>query len=171
VEDKMDIKVVVRNCEIKQAENDYILEKVENLSRFGLNPKNIVVTVKKEGFNYDVELFLNALSKNFVIEKKGEKVTEVIDIIVEKMAVNLIKHKDKVKDHKKQKINVDINEDLVNDVKVVYKNVDSLESLSNTQAIDKLVNSKNSFLVFRDLYTDVLSIAIKKEDVIEIIEG
>lgn len=167
----MDIKVVVRNFEIKQAENDYILEKVENLSRFGLNPKNIVVTIKKEGFNYDVELFLNALSKNFVIEKKGEKVTEVIDIIVEKMAVNLIKHKDKVKDHKKQKINVDINEDLVNDVKVVYKNVDSLESLSNTQAIDKLVNSQNSFLVFRDLYTDVLSIAIKKEDVIEIIEG
>ncbi|MDR0676634.1 MAG: HPF/RaiA family ribosome-associated protein, partial [Elusimicrobiota bacterium] len=83
----MSVKLVLRNVEIKQYENDYITEKIENLSRFGLNLMNVTVTIKKEGYGYIVELYLNALHKNFLIEKKGEKIIELIDIIVDKMAI------------------------------------------------------------------------------------
>ncbi len=167
----MDIKINARNCEIKKVENDYIVEKVENLSRFNLNLKSVNVNVKKEGYGVKIELFLNALAKNFMMEKKGETIMEVIDIIVEKMAVNLIKHKDKIKDHKALKLNTLIEEKDFNAVEVIYKSKDSLEVLSNSDAIDKLVNSEDTFLVYKEMYSESINVAVKKNGIIEIIEG
>lgn len=167
----MDIKINARNCEIKKVENDYILEKVENLSRFNLDLKSVNVNVKKEGHGIKIELFLNALSKNFMMEKKGETIMEVIDIIVEKMAVALIKHKDKIKNHKGAKLNTLVEEKSPSSIEIIYKNKDSLETLSNNDAIEKLVNGNETFIVYKEIYSETINIAIKKDNIIEIIEG
>jgi putative sigma-54 modulation protein len=168
----MNIKVITRSCEIKKHEHDYIISKMEHLSRFHINIDHIDVIIKKEGHEYEIELILKALHKDFLIKKKGSTVDEVIDILVDKIGHHMVKHKEKVKDHQNTKINVALNEEF-SDIPytLVYKNIDAFEKMSKQEAAYIVSHNDEKFLVYVDLYTEKLSIAVLKDHVIEIVES
>ena len=168
----MNVKVLTRNCEIKKHEHDYIISKMEHLDRFHINIDHIDVIIKKEGHQYEIELILKALHKDFLIKKKGSTVDEVIDILVDKMSQHLVKHKEKVKEHQKTKINVAATDELSElPYTLVYRNLDSFEKMSKQDAAYQVSHGDDKVLIYIDLYTNKLSIAILNDHVIEIVES
>ena len=168
----MKVKIVTRSCEIKQHEHDYIVKKMENLAKFHINIDHVDVIVKKEGHQYVLELILKALHKDFMIKKKCSSVDEVIDILVDKMGQHLVKHKEKVKDHRKTKINVEATDELSElPYTLVYRGLDSFEKMSKQDAAYQVSHGDEKILIYIDLYTEKLSVAILHDHEIEIVES
>lgn len=168
----MNVNVITRNCDIKKHEHNYIIGKMEHLERFHINIDHIDVIIKKEGHEYEIELILKALHKDFLIKKKGSTVDEVIDILVDKMSHHLTKHKEKVKDHQKSKTNVLPNEEF-SDIAytLVYRQADSFDKMTRQEAAYQVSHSEDKFFIYVDSHTGKLSIATLKDNVIEIVEG
>lgn len=168
----MNINIITRNCKIKEHEHDYIITKMEHLGRFHIKIEHIDVVIKKEGHQYSLELILKALQKDFLIKKHGSTVDEVIDILVDKMGHHLTKHKDRIKEHHKEKLVLNDDKEFSDIAYTLsYKSVDDFEKMSKQEAAYEVSHSNEKFLIYVDLYTDKLSVAVFKDHLVEIVES
>ena len=168
----MRTKITSRNYKLKISEQAYIEEKVQSFTKF-MDIDHIDIIIKEQGYQFEIEVLLKAMHKNFVMTKKGSNVEEAIDILVDKMSHQLSKHKEKVKSHQKEKSQVVMNEcGADNPYSLVYSSLESLEEYNHQEAADKLLATKEPFIVYIDSYTKHMSVAILKDNqTIEFIES
>jgi putative sigma-54 modulation protein len=156
----MMININKRNCSLTSDEEKYIKAKLAKIDKFTEKLERTDVIIKMQKYLYEIEVIVKALYKTFVIKKKGEHIKEIIDIIVDKMECQLTKQKEKIKNHhprikqqKQEASNIKYN--------IVFKNYKDLSIMSHEKAISYLDSKGKNFVVYQDLNTNKLCIAVK----------
>ncbi len=169
----MKLKITARNCKIGKKDLDYIKKKLAALEKFHMHLDKVFLTIKEEKLVYEMELMLKAMHKDFVIKKKSENIQELINLILDKMLLQMAKLKAKVKNHSHPKsIEIVTEKDLVPHYSLEYKSQESLDKMTHFEAADKLNESSNKMVIYIDANTNKLAVALKKnESTIEIIEA
>lgn len=103
----MNIKITFRNIESSPVMEQYIqknLEKVTRLLKREPSPINIEVTVDAEFVHHNnrVDILLKSPHYDLFVDHKGPDVYPLIDKVVETMAAEIIKNKDKRIDLRKK---------------------------------------------------------------------
>ena len=95
----MNITIEARHMEVTDAIRQYAESKVEKLPKYYDNIQSIEVVVDMDGGQPSVEIIVQASRKNtFVAHHRDADLYASIDECVDKMAQQLRRHKDKVRD-------------------------------------------------------------------------
>ena len=97
----MQISVSGRHLNLSQEVQDYARSKASKLTHFFNKIQTVDVVIAKQGLNYDVEIIVKPDHReSFVGRASGPDVQVCIDLSLDKLGRQLIKHKEKVRNHK-----------------------------------------------------------------------
>ena len=97
----MRVSVTFRNISTSESIKSYAQEKVSKLSRFLINPIDAEVVLEQQGFLNVAEANIRASSRAFTgSESSGDDMYAAIDLMVDKLASQARRYKEKVRDHK-----------------------------------------------------------------------
>lgn len=96
----MQIHVTFRHMPSSEALKNYVESKIERFSKFLHEPIDIHVVLEVEKIRQLAKITLNA--KNFQCHEEGESsnMYATLDVLLDRVERQLIKHKEIVKDHK-----------------------------------------------------------------------
>jgi putative sigma-54 modulation protein len=99
-EERVDIKIVGRHMNVYETVKDYAHSKIAKLDRFYDQIQHIELVLSKEGNDKVAELVIKArVGGQFVAKEKAEEFYAAIDLLVDKMARQLKKQKEKLKEN------------------------------------------------------------------------
>jgi putative sigma-54 modulation protein len=96
----MQVSVTFRNMEPKEPVREYVLEKIGKMKKYSDVPleANVVLTGEKHRQIAEVTLTANRLTIN--AQDENEDMLAAIDRVVDKLERQILKHKEKIKQHK-----------------------------------------------------------------------
>lgn len=158
----MRVKITVRNGKIKQAEHDYILEKIEKLDKTYVTIEHVDVIIVVQKYLFETELHVKTNLKDFLLKKTGENVAGLIDVLVDKMAYQLRKYKGKIKEHhipsrNKKAASV---EDIPSRDIIATPHTD-VPVMTQDEAINELERDNTPFVLYRDVNAKCNYVLIK----------
>ncbi|MCX7910668.1 MAG: HPF/RaiA family ribosome-associated protein [Endomicrobia bacterium] len=170
-----DIKIIARNFEMSEDVKSYIDKKLSKITKYVPKISSIEMIIKKEKYIYEVELLVHTFHKKIIkVTTKDKILRSAVDVLLDKIKEILIKYKEKtiVSNKKHSKLNkktssIELIEQQESNKKY-KKNELFLEKMSEDQAIKKLTNIEDNFLLFFNTDTNNISIAKKIEDGVEI---
>ena len=96
----MNVTVEARHMDITKALREHAEEKVAKLPRFYDGVQSVEVILDYEAGQPKVEIIVQATRKaTFVAHERTEDMYVAIDDCIDKLTVQLRRHKDKIKDH------------------------------------------------------------------------
>ena len=96
----MDVQVTFRNLSVSNPLRNYAVEKLTRLKRFLIKPTEVQVTLSQEGFRHIAEAQLHAAGGPFSGREENEDMYAAIDVLVDKLAKQARRHKDRARSHK-----------------------------------------------------------------------
>ena len=97
----MRVSVTFRNLDSSASMKAYAEKKVSRLSRFLINPIDAEVVLEQQGFLNVAEANIRASGKAFTgSESSEDDMYAAIDLMVDKLASQARRYKEKVRDHK-----------------------------------------------------------------------
>ena len=152
----MNIHIIGRQIEIGDTLRDHVYATLEEFKKYNLNVISTNVILKKEKKEFRVELIFNIKGKHTIVINAGDKdVYNAIDKAQQKAAKALRRLASKIKDGYQDKESLrDLElldeEKPEKEVELIQMNLKLQKPLDIEEAIDKLNDSKNNFLVFND---------------------
>ncbi|OGS45961.1 MAG: ribosomal subunit interface protein [Elusimicrobia bacterium RIFOXYD2_FULL_34_15] len=156
------IKVKVPNSLL-----DYINEKLAKSHKIFPNINEIEVFLSREKYLYFVEIVINLLGVTLKVKKKSTDFHSAVDMAVDKVELQLLKEKEKIKGHRKAE------KYLLLEEKSFQSPAESVdlkkrkfipEILSVNEALESLTENDYAFLVFTNSQNNKLSVIHKKYD-------
>ncbi len=94
-------KITGRHMEVTDAMRAYIDKKLARLAKYKNRFLEVEVVIGKEGASHKVEMILKVdNSSPFVVHHSGEDAYAVLDVAIDKIERQLIKHKEKIRNYK-----------------------------------------------------------------------
>ena len=95
----MQITITARHVSVGEEIKRYAQEKVEKLSRFYDRIQTIQVIIDHEGDEFTVEMIVSAEARSeFVAHEAGTDTQALIDVTIDKLERQLVKHKERIRD-------------------------------------------------------------------------
>ena len=170
----MQISFTFRNTEAANGLKDYVTKKISKLEKYVDNPVEARVILSVEKYRNVAEINL-LMAKVTTINGKEEakEMIPAIDAVIDKIERQLKKHKEKIRNHKDSS-SKGIAEGLsaVSDegieeegsFKVVEVRKVVLNPMSVDDAIMRMEESNNQFIVFRDSNSENVSVVYRRDD-------
>jgi putative sigma-54 modulation protein len=170
----MQISVTFRNTESKDALREYVQEKLSKLKKYVDSPleANVVLTVEKHRHIAEIILIANRITIN--AQEETEDMFSAIDRVTEKLERQILKYKDKIKQHK---ANASLPElpwrmdvyaansfEEGEEPKVVKSKKLLAKSMSVEEAAMQMDLMNNEFLVFTNVNSQKLNIVYRLKD-------
>lgn len=95
----MQLNITGRHIEVTTAINDYINEKFTRISRHFDQVLNIEVILEVQKLNHKAEASLHVSGNHIFAESTSNDMYAAIDTLTDKLDRQLLKHKEKLKDH------------------------------------------------------------------------
>ena len=169
----MKISVTFRNTEGEDWQKEYINEKLKKLKRYADNPAEAHVILSVEKFRNVAEIKLVVDGLNVNAKEEAKDISLAIDNAVEKIERQLKKHKEKIRGYKANVVRAeeigtmellpDDTEDAPG-AKVVETKKVVLKPMSLEDAMMEIETSKNRFIIYRDSYTENVSVIYRRDD-------
>jgi putative sigma-54 modulation protein len=169
----MNISITFRNTEGEDWHKEYIEERLRRLKKYIDNPVDARVVLSAEKFRNvaDVNLIANGLNINGREEDKDMHLA--IDNAIEKIERQLIKRKEKIRGYKansSRESNViapesspEETEDAAMAKVAEIRNM-ILKPMSLDDAVIEIESSKKSFVLYRDMTTEKVSVIYRRDD-------
>jgi putative sigma-54 modulation protein len=170
----MNISVTFRNTEGEDWQKEYINEKLKKIKRYVDSPVEAHMILSVEKFRNTAEINLMVDGLNVNAKEEAKDMSLAIDNAIEKIERQLKKHKEKIRGHKVNSVRDEgigpmelVPDDVEEDVpggKVVKTRKIILEPMSLEDAIMEIETSKNRFIIYRDSYTENVSVIYRRDD-------
>ena len=168
----MEISFTFRNMETGEWLKEYVEKKLARIERYIDKPVTASVVLAVEKFRNIAEINLSAKSINLQGREEAKEMTLAIDTVIDKVERQIKKYKQKVQNHKDvssrvaEAIPVDsgaVEEDdgsprVAKTTKII------LESMFLDDAVMKMDESKDRFIVYRDSSSENVSILYRRDD-------
>ncbi len=170
----MQITITARHFELTKAIRDYVESSCLKLKKYFDHIINIHVTLALENNRNLCEISLHA--GKFGLQSTAEEMDMYlsIDNSLDKMEAQIKKLKDRVTDHQKRALKDQFDDfsrasDItVNQSDRVRKTVKTkrvvTEAMEVHEAIEKMEESKEDFLIFRNIETDRINVMVKRDN-------
>ena len=170
----MQITITARHFELTKAIRDYVESSCLKLKKYFDHIINIHVTLALENNRNLCEISLHA--GKFGLQSQAEEMDMYlsIDNSLDKMEAQIKKLKDRVTDHQKRALKDQFDDfsrasDItVNQSDRVRKTVKTkrvvTEAMEVHEAIEKMEESKEDFLIFRNIETDRINVMVKRDN-------
>lgn len=170
----MQITITARRFELTKAIRDYVESSCLKLKKYFDQIITIHVTLALENSRNLCELSLHA--GKFGLQATAEEMDMYlsIDNALDKMEAQIKKLKDRVTDHQKRALKDQFPEFsretdfLVSPGNRVHKTVKTkravAENLTIEEAMEKIDNQKDEFLIFKNVETDRLNVLVKRDE-------
>ncbi|MBN2254390.1 MAG: ribosome-associated translation inhibitor RaiA [Deltaproteobacteria bacterium] len=170
----MQISLTFRNTEAEDWLKDHVHKRLQKLNRYIDNPVEAHVILSVEKFRNVAEI--NLLSKGMTINGKEEEkdMIAAVDNVIDKIERQLKKHKDKIRNHKEnssfneiaamQNERAAVLEEDEDQPKVVEVRRVVLQPMSVDDAILEIEDSKNRFVMYRDLSSERVNVIYRRDD-------
>ena len=97
----MEIRITGRHVEVPDEVRSYLAEKTARLPRFYDRIHGVDVVLDHESDQFTVELIVHADRKHtFVVHDSGPDTFVLIDLLIDKLERQLVRHKEKMRQHK-----------------------------------------------------------------------
>ncbi len=166
-----------RNVEITDAIQDYVEKRLMKLKKYFPRAVDVHVVLFTQKFNQGVEVTINASGLAIHGEEISEDLYASIDKVVDKLGVQLRKHKEKLKEHHKKEprpdkdlnLNVSIYEpEMVEEPnpvpKVLHTQRFALKPMSVDEAAMQMDLINQEFLVFRNSQSNTVNVLYRRKD-------
>ncbi len=170
----MQITITARHFELTKAIRDYVESSCLKLKKYFDHIITIHVTLDLENSRNLCEISLHA--SKFILQSQAEEMDMYlsIDSALDKMENQIKKLKDRVTDHQKKALKehfdgysrastIHSNGNAKNHKTIKTKRVVP-EIMSVHEALDKINEIDQDFLIFRNLETDSINVLVKKDD-------
>lgn len=98
----LEIHVTFRHSSPSEALKGHIHQKIGKLSKYFIKPIQAHVTLNVEGTRHSAEISLLEDHNTFNAQESSHDMYYSVDRVIEKIERQLIKHKEKIKDHHKK---------------------------------------------------------------------
>lgn len=170
----MQVSVTFRNLESKEAVREYVMEKISKLKKFLETPIEANVVLSSEKHNQIAEITLSGNRVTLNAKDENEEILAAIDRAVEKLERQILKHKEKGRQHK---FNTSAGELLRNpnsafsemaedsaDRKIMKTQTLRVPSISVEEAASQLENSNYQFYIFQNSISKDLNVLYRMKD-------
>ncbi len=169
----MQITITARNFELTKAIRDYVESSCLKIKRYFDHIIAVHVTLSLESSRNICEISLQA--SRFGLQSQAEEMDMYlsIDNALDRMEAQVKKLKDRVTDHQKRALKDQFRDfsresDLfVNLENKAHKTVKTkravAETLSVEEAMEKIDNQKEEFLIFKNVQTDRLNVLVRRD--------
>lgn len=170
----MQITITARHFELTKAIRDYVESSCLKIKRYFDHIITVHVTLSLENSRNICEISLQA--SKFGLQSQAEEMDMYlsIDNALDKMEAQIKKLKDRVTDHQKRALKDQFPEFsretdfLVGPGNRVHKTVKTkravAENLTIEEAMEKIDNQKDEFLIFKNVETDRLNVLVKRDE-------
>lgn len=100
----MQVSITTRHFEASEQTKNYLTEKLEKLEKYFSKIVSIKAILTKEGYRHVVEVGLSAKDIQLVAKEESEDMHSAIDLALHKLQKQLLKFKDKAKEHKARRL-------------------------------------------------------------------
>lgn len=170
----MQITITARHFELTKAIRDHVESSCLKLKKYFDHIISIHAILSLENSRNICELTLHA--SRFTLQSQSEEMDMylAIDIALDKMEAQIKKLKDRVTDHQKRALKDQFSE-FSRESDILYSPENRArrtiktkrvvpEILSVHEAMDKLDNQKDEFLIFKNIETDRLNVLVKRDE-------
>ncbi|MCD8480808.1 MAG: ribosome-associated translation inhibitor RaiA [Candidatus Cloacimonetes bacterium] len=170
----MQITITARHFELTKAIRDYVESSCLKLKKYFDHIINIHVTLALENSRNICELSLHA--GKFGLQAQAEEMDMYlcIDSALDKMEAQIKKLKDRVTDHQKRALKEQF-DDFSRASDITFSQSDRVrktvktkrvvtEAMDAHEAIEKMEEMKEDFLIFRNIETDRINVMVKKDN-------
>lgn len=164
----MELNIRGDKIAVTKAIKDYITEKMERLNKYfeGANniKANVIIRVKNN--KQIIEVTVPTSKFTLRAEEKHDDLYAAIDLVMDKLERQIRKNKTKLNDKYKNIIQLDMvmNEDEEEDLKIVKrKNIDT-KPMDEEEAILQMELLNHDFFVFKNVDEECVSVMYKRRD-------
>ena len=170
-EEKMNISVTFRNTEGENWQKLYAEEKIGKIKKYLDVPAEAHIVLSTEKFRNTVEINLIANGWTVNAKEEAKDMHLAVDRCVEKIEKQLKKQREKTRQHKPKSIRHEgagsLESDDIEEIppsKVVETRKMVLKPMTMDEAVMEMEDSKASFIVYRDLSSENVSILYRLDD-------
>jgi len=98
----MQLKVTGRHIEVTKSLNSYIRDKITRLKRHFDQVLNVHVILEVQKTTHTAEASIHLSGNHIFADAKAEDMYAAIDALIDKLDRQIVKHKEKLKDHHRQ---------------------------------------------------------------------
>ena len=170
----MQISFTFRNMEAGEWLKEYVGKKIARIERYIDKPVNASVVLAVEKFRNVAEINLSAKGINLQGREEAKEMTLAVDNVIDKVERQIKKYKQKTRNHKDAasrgeavasgEPSAEEYEEYDEDSKVAETRKVVLEPMSLDDAILKMDESKNRFVVYRDSSSENVSVIYRRDD-------
>jgi putative sigma-54 modulation protein len=169
----MKISVTFRNTEGENWHKEYVDDRLKKMKKYIDRPVEAHVVLSVEKFRNVAEVNLMADGLNVNAKEESKDMHLAIDNAIEKIERQLKKHKEKSRGHK---TNLTRSEGITaisnfpeemedtSEMKVIETRKVVLKPMSLDDAMMEIEASKNRFIIYRDSFTENVSLIYRRED-------
>jgi putative sigma-54 modulation protein len=169
----MQITITARHFDLTKAIRDSVEDSCEKLTRYFDQIVNVHITLTHENSRNLVDMTIHA--SKFTLQAQAEAIDMYVAIneAVDNMEAQIKKLKDKVTDHKKKRLKEDpkfvyanlYEHDSKKKTKKVVKTKRMLaDTMSVDEAIERIAEIDDEFLIFKNVETDKVCVLVKKDN-------
>ena len=169
----MKISVTFRNTEGENWHKEYVDDRLRKMKKYIDRPVEAHVVLSVEKFRNVAEVNLMADGLNVNAKEESKDMHLAIDNAIEKIERQLKKHKEKIRGHKTNLTRSEgitsissFSEEMedTSETKVVETRKVVLKPMSLDEAMMEIETSKNRFIIYRDSFTENVSLIYRRED-------
>jgi len=169
----MQITITARHFELTKAIRDYVETSCLKLKKYFDHIITVHVTLALENSRNVCELSLHAARFSLQSEAEEMDMYLSIDTALDKMEGQIKKLKDRITDHQKRALKdhfddfsraTDFHVNSVDPHKTVKTKRVVTETLSVEEALEKIDDAKEDFMIFKNLETDRINVLVKKDN-------
>jgi len=100
----MQVSITTRHFEADEQMKIYLNEKLEKLQKYFSKIVSVRAILIKENYRYIAEVTLSAKNMQLAAKEEAEDIHSAVDLVLHKLEKQLLKTRDKVKEHKGRKL-------------------------------------------------------------------
>ena len=164
------MKYLIRGDKYENTDSikEYIEAKLSRLDKYIKNSDDIeaVVLTKKEGRRYKIEVTIP--TKDFTLRNEvvDDDLYAAIDLVIDKLEIQVRKNKEKLKKKKKviEDFEIDIEDNFMEEEVIVKRKSIELKPIDEEEAILQMELLGHNFFVYKDIDTDKICVLYKRKN-------
>ncbi len=160
----MNIIINCRHMEVTKNLKDYAEEKIGRFQKYLTKITEATVTLSVEKFRHKAEVHLKANGSLIQAESITGEMYSSIDDVVEKLARQVKKHKDKIVSHRKKSKSSDIPEPSEITPAIIKNKSYDIKPMSVEEAAMQMDLLDRAFFVFTNASSDNINVLYKRND-------
>lgn len=161
--------VTGKNIEVTEALKDIAVQKIQKLEKFFTPETNANITMSVERNNQKIEVTIPIKGSVIRAEEHDESMYAAIDLVVDKLERQLVKHRKKIIDRHRHTGSfkneyLEFEEDDEEGIKIVRSKRFALKPMDAEEACMELELLGHDFFVFRNSESDEVNVVYKRKN-------